>query len=86
MKGYRDDGTARFSLKMGNAMTSFKKAFDKMFGNKEMRVRSRECCLPHPRFVCPSLILQLSTFYFTFLWMGRTTPPLARHDHTAPAP
>ena len=23
---------------MGNAMTSFKKAFDKMFGNKEMRV------------------------------------------------
>lgn len=38
---------------MGNAMTSFKKAFDKFFGNKEMRVRhmNRASFLPPPRVV-----------------------------------
>ena len=38
------------AVEMGNAaLTSFKKAFDRMFGNKEMRVRARARDASHPR-------------------------------------
>lgn len=64
---------------MGNAMTSFKKAFDKMFGNKEMRVRLRAVL---PDVFCVnslSLFCSVNPFFFCEGIAMRTLPPLPPH-------